>query len=338
MRVLLVEDNEINQQIAVELIEGVGASVRVAANGKVALETLTQGPVPPPFDAILMDLQMPVMDGFQATAAIRRDDRLASVPIIAMTAHATLEERQRCIDAGMRDHVSKPIDPRQLFETLARFHAGEAGARPAMPVAPPASVPHVEGLDTADGLRRVAGNERLYLKLLRQFMEDQARVPEEIRSKLATNEREGAERLAHTLKAVSGSLGAKSVQRAAEVVERLIRGQSAAGEIEAAIQTVQASLEPLLSRLREALPPPSETAHAPVDEGRAREAVLELRRLLADYDADAIGYIENNQGALHAVFEKDAWAPFMKSAQAFAFQDALALLEDAASSKGIALA
>ncbi|MEI7935328.1 MAG: response regulator [Verrucomicrobiota bacterium] len=137
-RILLAEDNEINQQIAVELLEGVGATVKVANNGRVAVETLSNGPQPPPFDVVLMDLQMPEMDGYQATTRIRADARLSRLPIIAMTAHATMEERQHCLDAGMNDHVSKPIDPARLFAAVGRFYKPATGsALPELPAVPP---------------------------------------------------------------------------------------------------------------------------------------------------------------------------------------------------------
>ena len=115
MRILLTEDNDINQQIAVELLEGAGAKVDVANNGREAVDKLFRAARSRRFDAVLMDLQMPEMDGYQATAKIRSDARFATLPIIAMTAHATVEERERCLAAGMNDHVSKPIDPDNLF-------------------------------------------------------------------------------------------------------------------------------------------------------------------------------------------------------------------------------
>ena len=127
-RILLAEDNEINQQIATELLEGVGAKVTIANNGREAVEMLWSGPSPP-FDVVLMDLQMPEMDGYQATAKLRSDARFATLPIIAMTAHATVEERQRCLAAGMNDHIAKPIDPGNLFATVGRFYA-RAGSWP----------------------------------------------------------------------------------------------------------------------------------------------------------------------------------------------------------------
>ena len=124
IRVLLVEDNEMNQQVATELLESAGALVTIANHGGEAVRILTAGNQVPPFDVVFMDLQMPEMDGFTATKLLRSDPRLQKFPIIAMTAHALVEERQRCLDAGMNDHVSKPIDPDNLFSTLAAL--GEA--------------------------------------------------------------------------------------------------------------------------------------------------------------------------------------------------------------------
>ena len=106
--------------------------MKVANNGRDgAYEILVNGPQPPPFDVVLMDLQMPEMDGYQATAKIRADARFAKLPIIAMTAHATIEERQRCLAAGMNDHISKPIDPANLFETVGKFYKPAELAAPA---------------------------------------------------------------------------------------------------------------------------------------------------------------------------------------------------------------
>ncbi len=123
LRVVLVEDNEINQQVAVELIEGVGGAVTVASDGRQGVDLLEAAGDPVPYDVVLMDIQMPVMDGYQATARLRSQARFAKLPIVAMTAHATTEERQRCVAAGMNDHVAKPIDPPALYAVLGRYHA-----------------------------------------------------------------------------------------------------------------------------------------------------------------------------------------------------------------------
>ncbi|HVR54914.1 MAG TPA: PAS domain S-box protein, partial [Pseudorhodoferax sp.] len=179
VRLLLAEDNEINQQIAVELLESAGASVAVADNGRLAVDLLASGG---PFDAVLMDLQMPVMDGMQATRLIRADARHARLPIIAMTAHAMVEERERCLAAGMVDHITKPIDPPAMLLTLARW-VQPRDAAPAQAPVPPAAqetvptsdaapaLPTLAGLDTAAGLARAGGKTALYLRLLRQFHE-----------------------------------------------------------------------------------------------------------------------------------------------------------------------
>ena len=228
-RVLLTEDNEINQQIAVELLEGAGASVHVANNGREAVEFLFNGPQPPPVDVVLMDLQMPEMDGHQATMKIRSDPRFADLPVLAMTAHATLEERQRCLAEGMNDHISKPIDPVLLFDTVARYYRrGRDSAETDVPASTkpkpldaPDELPVCAGLDTQDGLTRLAGNRKLYLKLLRQFTEQQGTVPAQIGAALAQGDPNLAERLAHTLKGVAGNLGAKPVQTAADELERV---------------------------------------------------------------------------------------------------------------------
>ena len=232
VRILLAEDNEINQQIAVELLEGVGATVEVANDGLEAVRKLLEQPVPPNVDVVLMDLQMPEMDGYQATRKIRSDPRFASFPIIAMTAHATVEERQKCLEAGMNGHVSKPIDPSALFETLERFVSptGKDSAAPPQEPAPAAvaeadELPDVPGLNVAEGLVRVAGNKKLYRKLLRQFSNTEADAAQRIASALAEKDRALAERLAHTVKGVAGNIGASAVQNAAAIWRRPLKGQ-----------------------------------------------------------------------------------------------------------------
>ena len=254
-RILVTEDNEINQQIAVELLEGAGATVTVANNGREAVEMLS-GPGHPPFDVVLMDLQMPEMDGYQATAKLRSDSRLAALPIIAMTAHATVEERQRCLAAGMNDHVAKPIDPAALFEAVGRFYKPAEGApapdQPSSP-APQEALPSIAGLDTNDGLSRVGGNRKLYVKILRQFAEQQGPALDQVADALAKGDHALAERLAHTLKGVAGNIGAAGVQSAAAALERVIRDRSNADEVERARQRVGAVLEPLATGIRAAL-------------------------------------------------------------------------------------
>ena len=344
-RILLTEDNEINQQIAVELLEGAGATVRVANNGREAVEILTTGPQPPPFDVVLMDLQMPEMDGYQATARLRADQQLAALPIIAMTAHATIEERQSCLAAGMNDHVAKPIDPAILFDTVARFYepARRASGQAQSPRPPsadgvaadPDRLPAISGLDTANGLTRVGGNSRLYLKLLRQFVEQQGSADEQITRALEAGDRALAERLAHTLKGVAGSIGAALVQSAAGVLEKLIRDRAGAAEVASAKQQVTSHLTPLVEALRGALQPAATEAPAEapaagsVNPAASRKAATQLLVLLSDADPGASDFIAANRAALRPMFSDDGWQQFGRLVADYSFAEAQSQLEEA---------
>lgn len=335
LRVLLAEDNEINQQIAVELLEGVGATVDIVNNGQEAVDKLFNGPIPPPIDVVLMDLQMPVMDGHQANAKIRSDPRFASLPIYAMTAHATMEERDHCLANGMNGHIAKPIDPALLYDTmskLVRRHgdvaAGKTTKQEQVKNGMTARLSGVDGLDSADGLRRVGGNSKLYMKLLRDFANQQAGAVEQIRAALATKDVEGATRVAHTLKGVAGNLGAVPVQTAAAAVEHLLRENAPA---DAALEQLATVLDPFLSRLRTALANAA-TAAPPkpaVDAARTREVAAQLKKLFDQFDASAVTFAEENEVSLRPAFDAVAWEQFMRQTQQFAFADAQTLLEQA---------
>jgi two-component system sensor histidine kinase/response regulator len=348
MRVLLAEDNEINQQVAVELMEGVGVAVDVAHHGRRAVEMLEAVGDHVPYHVVLMDVQMPEMDGYQATARIRSQERFAGLPIVAMTAHATVEERQRCVAAGMVDHVSKPIDPAALYAVLGRFRpAGPAPPRTPAPAAvepSPANLPAIEGLDTAQGLRRVAGNRLLYVSLLRQFLAGQADAAEKIRESLDRGERAVAERLAHTVKGVAGNLAAGPVQSAAGAVEKAIRDGVEPARVEALRTRLADALARLCSALGpvlEEMTPPPETASPPSVAPRADLTVLgplveRWSRLLAECDAGTVDGLEREGDLLHALFGgAAAFAGFASQVKAYDFESALEALRRAAGEKGI---
>jgi len=241
IRVLLVEDNEVNQQVARELLESEGANVTIANHGVEAVRLLTQGTDPPPFDVVLMDLQMPEMDGLTATRLLRAETGLQHLPIIAMTAHAMAEEVQRCLEAGMNDHIAKPIDPGTFFATLARWtRAREAGRSRAAHEGSELAVPEIAGIDVASGLQRLAGNKRLYRDLLNQFVTKQESVGKRIAEALEQGDRKQAERLAHSLKGAAGNLGISPIFHSA-------------GNLEKAIRESQSGLEGLLKGLASAM-------------------------------------------------------------------------------------
>jgi signal transduction histidine kinase/ligand-binding sensor domain-containing protein/DNA-binding response OmpR family regulator/HPt (histidine-containing phosphotransfer) domain-containing protein len=329
MRILLAEDNEINQQIAVELLEGVGATVEVASDGLEAVRKLLDRPMPPDYDVVLMDLQMPEMDGYQATKKIRSDPRFAGFPIIAMTAHATIEERQKCIAAGMNGHVSKPIDPSSLFDTLERFVV-PAAKGPALPPREPVAteaaeadeLPWVPGLNTAEGLMRVAGNKKLYLKLLRQFSNAEADAAGRIASALAENDRTLAERLAHTVKGVAGNIGAPDVQRAAANLEKALASSTPEMEIEVCRASLAECLGELIHGLKAALGEGDGEPAQAGDPGQVKEAVERLSLYLAESDAAALDYFEAAAPHLRILFGTREFEHFASLVENYEFSEA----------------
>ena len=353
-RILLTEDNDINQQIAIELLEGTGATVTVANNGREAVVILSNGPQPPPFDVVLMDLQMPEMDGYQATAKLRSDARFAALPIIAMTAHATIEERQRCLASGMNDHISKPIDSSALSETVARYYRSAPGTSASVPAVAKSSdpvvktpgipmaesrademeIPTVEGLDSAEGLLRVAGNRKLYLKLLRQFSAQQSDAPVQITELLKVGDRPAAERKAHTVKGVAGNLGVKTVQLAAGELEKAIHNGADAARLESLRQQFATVLTPFVDRLRAALGEepvsPAALKAMVVDPAQLKLVVEQMTRHLAELDAAASDCLEANRGVFASLFSAEEFGKFEQQVQGYAFGEALAQLEQAA--------
>ncbi|MGH8686357.1 MAG: response regulator [Burkholderiales bacterium] len=335
VRVLLAEDNEINQQIALELLQGVGVNVDVAGDGRAAVEALlAKGPGG--YDAVLMDLQMPEMDGFEATRRIRADARFAAMPIIAMTAHAMVEERERCLAAGMADHIAKPIEPEAMFRTLARWARPAATGRAARTAAgarADAPLPEIAGLDSAAGLRRVAGNRTLYLSLLRQFAQNQADAASRIAAALASGDRRGAERVAHTVKGVAGNLGFGALQAVAGEAEVALH----AGKIsKSPLTRLEAELARTMAALHDALPPAAETLAA-IPAGDPTRDAARLAALLAVGDGDAADFLQSHEGALRALFAAAEFAAFARDVQSFDFDAALSRLRRAAAARGIAL-
>jgi len=335
-RVLLAEDNEINQQIAVELLEGAGVAVDVAQTGREVLERLERAPQA--YDAVLMDLQMPDMDGLEATRRLRADARFAALPIIAMTAHAMAEERERCFAAGMVDHIAKPLEPQAMFRTLARWTKGRraAASTPKRSVGAAAELPRIDGLDAAAGLRRVGGKRDLYCRLLRRFSGNQADAARRVREALAAGERATAEREAHTVKGVAANLGLTTLSGFAAALEGAIR--TANGE-----QPALAAFERALERAVAAL----DVLPVSGDEGGAVPAATvapasgpelgELVRLLEAGDGEAVDYLAQRAAALRAAFRGGEFAAIEQAVQSFEFDAALDRLRAAAARAGIAL-
>ncbi|HEY6272225.1 MAG TPA: response regulator [Terriglobales bacterium] len=345
IRILLVEDNEVNQQVATELLQSAGGIVTIANHGGEAVKILREGEQPPPFDIVFMDLQMPEMDGFTATKLLRAESRFQGLPIIAMTAHALVEERERCLDAGMNDHVSKPIDPDALFATLMRWvkprHARSDGAavKPSR-VADEVIVPEIEGVDTAGGLKRVAGNKRLYRDLLSQFAGKQEDAGAQISVALESGDRRLAERIAHTVKGVAGNLGIKPIHSAAEKLEKAIReGDAAAsarlGEFSSLLGP---QVETIRLALRESTPVElEEKGKVEFNAEAAATAVARLRVLLEASDADAEEAFSRMQDAMAGRVEPTRLSALGAAINDFDFEGALAKLHEIAKEYSLSL-
>jgi PAS domain S-box-containing protein len=246
-RVLLVEDNPINQEVAVSLLHEGGLVVDVANDGAQAVQKVEAND----YDLILMDMQMPVMDGLDATRAIRRLPGWgANVPILAMTANAFGEDRERCLDAGMNDYVAKPVDPEFLFTTMLRWLPPASVKRVSnAPVTMPAALEKLPGVDVVSGLCNVMGNVPFYLEMLDKFCKYHGGDMDELRRQMAAGDSEGARSLAHTLKGFAATLGLKEIAGLAEEVERVVVAGCLPDELEPFLEAMQRSYEALVSVL-----------------------------------------------------------------------------------------
>jgi two-component system sensor histidine kinase/response regulator len=289
MRVLLVEDNEINQEMARYILLHCGALVEVAANGEIALDLLRDDPQR--FDAVLMDLQMPVMDGYHATEAIRAMG-LRSLPIIAMTANVMQEDRQRAIEAGVDAHIAKPIDVDELIATLTRL----APLHPELAAGPPGaarSVGHGEGhpaslpgIDLEAALRRVAGNYAAFASLLKRFENSQGDAVREVRECLAQDKRYAATRVLHRLKGVAANLGATEVARLSAQAETAVaEGQDSSAA--ALLLSLEQALAVVTTAARE-LPAPVATAAGSIPTASLPQALNDLLMLLRNSNMRAL--------------------------------------------------
>jgi CheY-like chemotaxis protein len=228
-RLLLVEDNAFNQELAVDLLTAHGIAVDVAENGRLALDALHDNA----YDGILMDCQMPVMDGYTAARLIRKQTRWRALPIIAMTANVMAGDIAAALDAGMNDHIAKPLSINDMFATIARWVVpSEPVALRSQKDSPPSAgdidIPEMACIDRSLGLARMNGNARLFLGMLRKFKVNQEGVVERIRLDWAAGEEAAAVRHAHTLKGIAGSIGAVRLSACSEIVER----ELAAGNFE----------------------------------------------------------------------------------------------------------
>jgi len=326
--VLVVEDNLINQQIATELLESVGAKVTVANHGKEALDLLAAAPDPLPWSMVLMDIQMPVMDGHQATIKIREQARFADLPVIAMTAHAMQEERDRSKAEGMVDHLTKPIDPSNLYRCVQRWGTRNKVLQPVVVASAEAEIQavlslNVTGLDAVAGLRYSGGNQKLYRSILQRFVDGYQDFPAQIRSQTQVDMKV-AGRLAHTLKGVAASLGANDLSTTAAALEKCLNEQKSLAEIEVLIALIERQLPPLTQGIAQALLPLAHLKNVPtkpVDTQAAKRLLNTIQAFLVDDDLEGKLLFEENEAVLKAVLG-EGYSRIAKHIGNFDFADA----------------
>ena len=353
--ILLVEDNPINQQVAAELLESAQGRVTIVNNGKEALEAVAASSSTPPFDLVLMDLQMPEMDGYEAATRMRADHSLDSMPIVAMTAHAMVDERQRCLAVGMNDHISKPIEVDKFYVTLARWlHSDKVSSgapaqdtrklkeetrdEPALAV-PHASVTEGElflpGFETEKALARLGNNERLYIKLLKQFLQYYANTDTQFYDAFVRGDYVEAQRIAHTLKGLAASIGASALASEAAFLE----ASFSAGDNEATqalaktcfttLAQVQAVLaQAFAAEKSDDAPGLSSSAGLSEEQAARRDELFKgLEDLLKDDDAEAAAYLGDRLDEFRTLLPQENLSSLQNLVARFEFEEALEYLE-----------
>ena len=335
-RLLLVEDNAVNRDVALELLRGVGLEVETAADGReaVARAQATE------YDLILMDMKMPDMDGYEATRAIRNLPAWHTRPIVAMTANAFEEDRRACLAAGMDDFVVKPVEPDDLYTTLVKWlpavraRDGLEGHEPAgKAVAAGTNTSHecglaglaqVPGLDTARGLLMVRGKSGKYARLLATFAERHSQDVERLADGLKSGDLAEVQRLAHDLTSAAGNLGAMGVSEAANAMQAAVRQGASGDAIERCFEVLAAELDRLITGLRSVL---AETpaVMTEVNEAHLAEVLKRLQALLESGDITVNDLMVEESSLVRAGLGQEG-GDLLKRIEVYDYEGALGLL------------
>lgn len=306
VHVLLVEDNLVNQMIASELLKNVGIQVTLANNGQVGVDKVLASE-PETFDLVLMDIQMPVLDGYEATEEIYRHKKFQQLPIIAMTANAMVTDRKKSIDAGMNAHISKPINPKIFYDTLATWidnskqqqyaHVEDAVEETVDTIAEikqnspikqitEIQIPDLPGIDIKDGLNRLNGNKPIYLNILKIFYTDYEDVMLRISELISNHKMKEAAHLVHTLKGTSGNIGATKVHQAAASLESFCRNETSPVEAQAALDTLTGYFKLLMTSLEQLQDVPLNNTHDNFEQVDFQKIKKMLHKLIKSLDLD----------------------------------------------------
>jgi PAS domain S-box-containing protein len=284
-RVLLAEDNEANQMVASELLPRLGIDLEIANNGREALDLITAAPGR--YAAVLMDVQMPEMDGLAATRALREMPAVRNLPIIAMTASAMKADLDACLAAGMNDLVTKPIDRKALVQTLRRWLPGRVkSSDDAAPIPTVMTdIPTLEGIDVAGSLERLGLEFETFRRMLVRFADSKDATFDALRAALAAGDGDAAARHAHAIAGASGNLGANDLRAAAKALEHAGRdGEKDLAALHRDLEARAAVVFQSIDRLRRVTAPASTEPESPVVPAEARSALTRLQTALGDYD------------------------------------------------------
>ncbi|WP_135075124.1 PAS domain S-box protein [Terasakiella sp. SH-1] len=301
-RVLLVEDNEINQEIARENLEEIGIRCQIANHGQEALDWLEKET----FDGVLMDFNMPVMDGLTATKIIRKTYGFDDLPVIAMTANAMSSDREDAMAVGMNDYITKPIKFEEMIETMARWIAPKDGVviqterdqHPMQTVLDEEGFPAIAGVDTAYGLKIVRDNKKLYCKLLDKFQQTQSEFLSRFSDAYNAGDEETAVREAHSLKGVASSIGAQEISTSAAKLEQAVKKKQERHEIDPLLQELESLFKVVLGGISQALSQVTGTVQGQVKGGdvvalsEMKVQLSVLFGLLEGFDTDAVNLLE----------------------------------------------
>ena len=363
-RILLVEDNIINQQVAQEILAKANLHVETVSNGKEAVEAVASKD----FDAVLMDIQMPVMDGYEATKAIRQELGKTELPILAMTAHAVSEERDKCFQIGMNDHIAKPVNRHTLFLSLSRWIRREAEL-PAheqetviqQPAEQPTdNAPHntivrpggalgqllaeaergevPSGINLADGLNRIEKNEKLYLKLLRSFCCEHKEAPQKISELLKKDDRKELNHFAHSLKGVAANIGMSGLKKLSSCAEQKA-SSGTEQEVEGIFQELGDEVKKVVTYLaprvekkekeqnrQDRQSGATEQKYSEHDQYKARLLLQRLAVLLEQSDFSSLQFLEGNQDIIRALLDESSMSELTSYIEGFRFKNALSLI------------
>lgn len=340
LKILLAEDNELNQQVAFELLRAVGAEVNIADNGAIALDMAAKRQ----YDLILMDMQMPVMDGLTATRQLRQlEGEERHIPILAMTANVMAGDRERCLEAGMDDHIAKPIDPEKLYAALQRWATSfsrETSAMISTPALPP-EVPWLPqlrelGLNVDTALQRLMHNWGWYQDLLQRFAQQGVEPMQLLLASLQAGNREEAHRQAHTLKGIAATLGADALRDLSADLESALADNADLASLQPLAEQGLAQQQALTLGLSALLASQTSQAQpAPEPEPQPSEIadlLAQLIRLLEEDDAEAFTLFQQHQAKLAPTLG-DAAPRIATAMSSFLFADALADLQQVRADK-----